>query len=125
LLQKGFEPGVVGEVIDRLRTEKLLDDRRFVENFIGFRAARGQGPLRLRPELQELGLPEELVEEALAAYGDWAGQMRAARQKRFGRELPTEHADRQRQARFLGYRGFTGAQIRLALGFDTDLDGDG
>ena len=27
-----------------------------------------------------------------------------------------------RQARFLGYRGFTSAQIRTALGFDTQLD---
>jgi regulatory protein len=96
-----------------------------VENFIGFRAARGQGPLRVRAELQKLGLPDELLEQAVGAYGDWVGQLRNARQKRFGAELPTDYAERQRQARFLGYRGFTGAQIRLAIGFDTELDGDG
>jgi hypothetical protein len=38
--------------------------------------------------------------------------------------LPRNFADQQRQARFLGYRGFTGAQIRSGLGFDTDLDID-
>jgi hypothetical protein len=28
------------------------------------------------------------------------------------------------QARFLGYRGFTSAQIRMALGFDVEIDSD-
>jgi regulatory protein len=51
-------------------------------------------------------------------------QLRRARQKKFGAALPDNYADRQRQARFLGYRGFTSAQIRTALGFDTDLDAD-
>jgi len=124
LLEKGYDPAVVGEVIQRLCFERLLDDRRFLENFVGFHAARGQGPLRVRAELRKLGLPEELVEDGLNTYPDWLDQLRRARQKKFGMPLPTDYADRQRQARFLGYRGFTGAQIRMALGFDTDLDVD-
>jgi regulatory protein len=124
LLEKGYDPTVVGEVIARLCAEKLLDDRRYVENFIGFRAARGQGPLRIRADLRKLGLPDEVVEDGIGAYADWVAQLRRARQKKFGATLPTDYADRQRQARFLGYRGFTGAQIRLALGFDTDIDVD-
>jgi regulatory protein len=124
LLDKGYNPAVVGDVIDRLRAEKLLDDRRYVENFVGFRAARGQGPLRVRADLRKLGLPDDMVEDGVGAYGDWVAQLRRARQKKFGAKLPTDYADRQRQARFLGYRGFTGAQIRLALGFDTDIDVD-
>jgi regulatory protein len=51
-------------------------------------------------------------------------QLKKARQKKFGAALPTNYADRQRQSRFLAYRGFTGAQIRTALGFDIDLDVD-
>jgi regulatory protein len=125
LLQKGFEAGVVGEVIERLRTDKLVDDRRYVENFIGLRAARGQGPLRVRAELQDLGIADELVEEAVGRYDDWVGQLLKARQKKFGAALPTDYADRRRQARFLGYRGFTGAQIRMAIGFDTEFEIDG
>ncbi len=125
LLHKGFDAGIVGEVMERLRTEKLVDDRRYVESFIGFRAARGQGPRRVRAELRKLGLAEELVEEAIGGYGDWGGQLLKARQKRFGAALPTDDADRQRQARFLGYRGFTGAQIRMAIGFDTEVEVEG
>ena len=122
LLRRGYDSTVVGGVIERLCGEKLLDDRRFVERFIGLRAARGQGPLRVRVDLQRLGLEGEVVEEGLAAYGDWLAELTKARQKKFGAQLPTDYADKQRQARFLGYRGFTGAQIRLALGFDTDID---
>jgi regulatory protein len=124
LVAKGYDSAVVGEVIERLRAEKLLDDRRYVENFIGFRATRGQGPVRVRADLRKLGLPDEVVEEGVGAYGDWVAQLQRAREKKFGSKLPTDYADRQRQARFLGYRGFTGSQIRLALGFDTDLDVD-
>ena len=72
----------------------------------------------------KLGLQGEQVEACLDAYPDWTLQLQRARQKKFGSSLPSNYADRQRQARFLGYRGFTGAQIRRALGFDTDLDID-
>jgi regulatory protein len=122
LLDKGYDPTVVADVIERLRGEKLVDDHRFLESFISYHAARGQGPHRVRAELRKSGLQGEIVEQGLAAYGDWIADLRKARQKKFGAQLPTHYADKQRQARFLGYRGFTGAQIRLALGFDTDID---
>jgi regulatory protein len=67
-------------------------------------------------------LEGDLAGECLDAFPDWIVQLRKARQKKFGAALPGNYADRQRQARFLGYRGFTSAQIRSALGFDIDLD---
>ena len=121
---RGYEPTVVEAVVEQLRSEKLLDDRRYVENFVGFHAARGQGPLRVRADLRKLGLAGDLVDDAVGAYGEWLEQLHKARQKKFGVQPPTHYSDRQRQARFLVYRGFTGAQIRLALGFDTDIDVD-
>jgi regulatory protein len=124
LVGKGYDPATAGAVVERLCNEKLIDDRRYVENFVSFHAARGQGPIRVRAELRQLGLEGEIVESAVSSYPDWMGQLRAAHQKKFGTQRPSHYADRQRQARFLGYRGFTGAQIRLALGFDTDLDTD-
>jgi regulatory protein len=124
LVDKGYDHAVVGEVIERLCAEKLIDDRRYVENFVAYHAGRGQGPLRVRADLRKIGVQAALVEEAIEAYPDWIAQLRKAHQKKFGTQRPALYADRQRQARFLGYRGFTGAQIRLALGFDTDLDLD-
>lgn len=124
LLQMGFDPATVAEVLSRLSAEKLVDDRRYVENFVEYRAERGHGPVRVRSELRDLGLPEELAEDGVRAYPNWAAQLEKARQKKFGAALPTDYAGRQRQARFLTYRGFTATQIRLALGVDTDIDAD-
>jgi regulatory protein len=122
LLEKGYDVAVVAPLLDALRAEKLLDDRRYTENFVAHHAARGQGPLRVRADLRRLGLEGVPVEECLDAFPDWIVHLRRTRQKKFGATLPSTYADKQRQARFLGYRGFTSAQIRTALGFDIDLD---
>ena len=124
LLDKGYDGAVVSPLVEALRAEKLLDDRRYTENFVAYHAARGQGPLRIRAELRGHGLQGELPEECLASFPDWLSQLRRARQKKFGADPPRSAADRQRQSRFLGYRGFTSAQIRTALGFDIDIDSD-
>jgi regulatory protein len=124
LLEKGYDAVVVAPLLDALRAEKLLDDRRFAENFVAYHAARGQGPLRVRADLRRHGLDGTLAEECLDAFPDWLVPLRQARQKKFGATLPVAYADKQRQVRFLGYRGFTSAQIRTALGFDIDLDSD-
>jgi regulatory protein len=124
LLKKGYDVAVVSPLLDALAAEKLLDDRRYMENFVAYHAARGQGPMRVRMELRRHGLQGPPVEDYLANYPEWLMQLRKTRQKKFGAALPANYADRQRQARFLGYRGFTSAQIRTVLGFDIDLDVD-
>jgi regulatory protein len=124
LLEKGYDGSVVLPLLDALRDEKLIDDRRYLENFVAYHAARGQGPLRIRLDLRRHGLQGPVVEEYLDTYPDWIAQLQRARLKKFGAKPPKNYADRQLQARFLGYRGFTGAQIRLALGFDVELDSD-
>jgi regulatory protein len=124
LLEKGYDVAVVAPLLDALRAEKLLDDRRYAENFVAYHAARGQGPLRVRADLRRHGLEGTLVQECLDAFPDWIVQLRKAQQKKFGPKPPSNYADQQRQAKFLGYRGFTSAQIRTALGFDIDLDAD-
>jgi regulatory protein len=121
LLEKGYDVAVVAPLLDALRGEKLLDDRRYAENFVAYHAARGQGPLRVRADLRRHGLEGILVEQCLDAFPDWIAQLRKAQQKKFGAKPPGNYADKQRQAKFLGYRGFTSAQIRTALGFDIDL----
>jgi regulatory protein len=124
LRDKGFDAAIVDELIEKLRREKLLDDRRYLENFVAYHAARGHGPDRVRADLRKLGIGVSGSDPSVDAYRDWGAQLERARQKKFGTSLPTNYADRQRQARFLAYRGFTNAQIREALGPDIDLDVD-
>jgi regulatory protein len=124
LLQKGYDTSVVGPLLDQLLADKLLDDRRYAENFVAYHAARGQGPLRVRAELRRKGLEGLLVEECLDAYPEWLSQLHKARCKKFGATPPSNYADKERQSKFLVYRGFTGAQIRTALGVDVSTDSD-
>ena len=124
LVDRGFDPAVVAEVVERLVSEKLIDDRRYVENFVLYHANRGQGPIRVKAELRQAGLQGDLVDDAIDSYPDWIAQLRKTHQKKFGTQPATHYADSQKRSRFLSYRGFTGAQIRMALGLDTDLDAD-
>jgi regulatory protein len=124
LQDKGYDKAVVDPLIERLQSENLLNDRRYVENFVVYHAARGQGPLRIRAELRRVGLQGALVENFLGAFPEWIGSLQKVRQKKFGARPPELPADRRRQVLFLGYRGFTSAQIRTALGFDTNLGTD-
>ena len=124
LTDKGFEADVVQALIAALERERLLDDGRFAEHYVTYHAARGQGPTRISRDLKAMGLDAELIERCLTDGPDWVDLARSVRQKKFGRDVPESYAGKAKQARFLQYRGFTGAQIRQALGTDIDLDAD-
>lgn len=124
LRDRGYDGDVVEIVLARLLDEKLLDDQRYVANFLRYHAGRGQGPMRVRSELRQRGLTGPLIEEAIRAWPDWIAGARSARARKFGATQPAGAADKARQMRFLGYRGFTSAQIRSALGWDIDLEAD-
>ena len=124
LTDKGFETGLVQALIAALEHEHVLDDARFAEHYVTYHSGRGQGPSRIGRELKTLGLSPELIERCLSEGPDWVSLARTVRQKKFGRDLPESYVGKAKQARFLQYRGFTGAQIRQALGTDIDLDAD-
>ena len=123
LERRGYPSAVVAAVVDGLVAERLLSESRYVEQFIRQHAGRGHGPVRIRADLRERGVPDDEVEAGLAAADeDWAGLARLARQRRFGVSPPGDYPERARQARFLQYRGFTGEQIRAALGPGDDIE---
>ncbi|HSD74027.1 MAG TPA: regulatory protein RecX [Steroidobacteraceae bacterium] len=124
LTDKGFEPDVVQPLIAALEREHLLNDVRYAEHYVTYHSGRGQGPARISRDLKALGLSSELIERCLSEGPDWVSLASEVRRKKFGRELPESYAGKAKQARFLQYRGFTGAQIRQALGTDIDLDAD-
>jgi len=116
LLQRGFEPDRVEQVLAELAGEGLQSDERFTEAYLRQRRERGYGPLRIRQELQQRGIAEALITGAMACYeGDWSELAWQARCKRFGSVPPADLRERARQTRFLQYRGFSGADIRRAL----------
>jgi regulatory protein len=116
LVRKGCRAADAQAVVAQLGAELLLSDDRFVEAFVAARRNRGYGPVRIRAELKQKGVADELVRRWLDTNsGEWLKVLERVRQKKFGRQLPksfTEHAE---QARFLAYRGFTTNQIRGVL----------
>jgi regulatory protein len=122
LERKGFEAGTAATAVAELTQERALNDARYAENYVSYHADRGHGPLRIGADLRALGLPDALVEAALAAGPDWRALARELRLRKYGPEEPFEWAEKARQARFLQYRGFSSDHIRSALGPDLDLD---
>lgn len=119
LVAAGFDSDVVLQVIDKLQQQQLLSDGRFAEAYIRYRAGRGNGPARIRLELNEKGVKGDLVDELMTGgEHDWYLLASEVRTKKFGNDLPKDFKERARQARFLQYRGFSSDQIQSALGGD-------
>ena len=124
LVAKGHTPEAAQAAVAALEAERLLNDARFLENFVRSHAARGQGPMRIRQELGGLGFTSATIEAALAEGPDFVEVCRQVRRRKFGAEPPTSWAERAKQARFLQYRGFSSDHIRLATGHDPEAHSD-
>jgi regulatory protein len=122
LRERGFEAATVQDLIGRLRARGLLNDERYAGHFVQYHSARGQGPVRIRRDLEAAGVDPALIEAALESVADWAGLAREVRRRRFGAAAPKVWREKGRQARFLQYRGFSNDHIRTALGPDFEMD---
>ena len=119
LTGRGMREARVDAVLDDLEKHNLLSDARFAEIFVNTRVSRGQGPFRIRYELEERGVSGELIETAFEeAATDWIRLARDVRRKKFGGEDPVDFNQRARQMRFLRQRGFEADHIRGALNDD-------
>ncbi|MGH8285439.1 MAG: regulatory protein RecX [Steroidobacteraceae bacterium] len=119
---QGYDRATVAEAVTELVEGRVLDDARYAENYVGYHADRGQGPIRIAADLKALGLDAELIDAALEAGPDWRARAREVRIRRFGIPEPKTWAGKGKQARFLQYRGFSSDHIRAALGADFDPD---
>jgi regulatory protein len=123
LRARDFPLEIIDATLAELTTSGALAEARFTESFVRSRAARGQGPVRIRMELAERGIAVDESKPVLAREEqDWHALARAVRAKRFGPTLPQDYKERARQARFLQYRGFDAAQIKSALAGEDDSD---
>jgi len=119
LRAKGFEAADIQGVLSTLSNEGLLNHTRFVENYIHYRRNRGYGPVRIRAELLERGIAENLIVAQLnIADNTWLDLGREVRTKRFKSVLPLDFKQRAQQMRFLHYRGFTRDQIDIIFHSD-------
>ncbi|MFW6346910.1 MAG: regulatory protein RecX [Halomonas sp.] len=121
LAAKGHEPAAIGECLDALVEQGLQSDARFAESFLRSRLLRGQGPLKIRAELERRGIDRELMRAVVdaatvaeAGEADWHELACQTLARRFSGpgDSPRERA---RRERFLAGRGFDFDQVRFAL----------
>lgn len=116
LARFGFDADVTDDAVAALVEDNLQSDERYVEAFVTSRISQGKGPVRIRAELRERGIPAGIVDRGLENAGqDWCELARSVREKKFGRELPGNYTEKARQMRFLQSRGFDSDHIQSAV----------
>ncbi|MDH5648399.1 MAG: recombination regulator RecX [Gammaproteobacteria bacterium] len=123
LINKGWHEQTAEQVVTQLAAERLVSDHRFAENLVQARRQRGHGPVRIRKELSDKGVADDIIDKWLDPRDqDWLDHVRSVREKKFGKEEPGDFKERARQARFLQYRGYTFEQIQRALNNNDLMD---
>ncbi len=117
LLERDFDSLTVDNTLISLKNENLQSDDRFAECYIRSKWNKGIGPVRLRRELCEHGIDDEIINHYLHDH-EWRQLAVAVRQKRFGVALPENFEARAKQMRFLQYRGFSTEQINPVMKSD-------
>ena len=107
-------PEEVEQALAQLEAKGLVNDARVVETLVNRRSGK-LGASRLRQELQAKGVSAELVAETMAGLkGSELARAQAVWQKKFG-QLAATSAERNKQARFLASRGFSGDVVRQVV----------
>ena len=114
LAEQDVSPEELALALAQLEAKGLVDDARVVETLVNRRAGK-LGGMRLRQELQAKGVSPDLVAETMAGLKDSEqARARAVWQKKFG-QLASSGAERNKQARFLASRGFSGEVVRQVV----------
>ncbi|HEX5687664.1 MAG TPA: regulatory protein RecX [Ideonella sp.] len=106
--------GEVDALLDELEAARRLSDARFAESRVHARAKR-QGTARIKQELARHGVQMD-PDTARQLRETELERAREVWRRKYGGEPATEPAERARQMRFLGGRGFAGDVVRRVVG---------
>lgn len=70
LMRKGFDQDILETVISEMEGYGYIDDKRFTDDFIAVRKARGEGIKKIRHELTLKGIDSRLIDQKVAANFD-------------------------------------------------------
>lgn len=122
LRHKDFAAEVIDATLERLRTEKWLDDDRFAAAFVRTRQNKRIGPRRIARELNAAGIEENVVKRAIEGNADAEREREnlvAICQKRHrlqirrkGEDFAVSAEGRNKLAAYLLNQGYDGALVR-------------
>lgn len=116
LSQKGIENDTFLPVLDAFREADIQSDHRFAQSRARALYLKGKGPRVIKLDLQQYGVNDGDVREAFEQLeADWFESAKAAKVKKFGALFETDFTLRQKQKRFLQYRGFYQEHIDYAV----------
>ena len=105
---------ILNAEIKKLEEQGLIDHQRFAEQYIYSRSAKGYGPLRIKQELKQRGVNENIAQPLLNNI-DWNSFAIAVLKKKVNHEFPKETKPVLKLKKFLNYRGFDFSQIEQAF----------
>lgn len=111
LARKGHEPDAVDAAVDRLRTERAIDDARVAEAIAHTETTvHGRGKLRVRRQIEQAGIApataRHAIDEVFGAIDDEALLEAALARRLRGREKIAGEAEFRRLFRYLVGQGF-------------------
>lgn len=114
LRERGYDPDVIGQVLDKLRQWDYVDDGRYAESFVRERIAKGDGaPRSIRRRMRHSGIDPETAQEALEALDE---QTQAALADSLAEKLWRRYEDREPRR-----RRDTVSQAMARRGYDWDV----
>ena len=109
-----FDRDLINQELDLLIEDGLLSDERFAESYFQSRKNRGYGPLRIRNELKQRGVGDQIF-YPLSNEIEWSEFALEALRKKVSGNMPTETKEILKLKRFLNYRGFDFKDIDKAF----------
>jgi len=105
---------ILNAEIKKLEEQGLIDHQRFAEQYIHSRSEKGYGPMRIKQELKQRGVNENIAQPLLNNI-DWNSFAIAVLKKKVNHEFPKETKPVLKLKKFLNYRGFDFSQIEQAF----------
>ena len=118
LLRRGYAAEFTEKAIDYVRSFHYIDDSRYAESFIAFRAGK-ESRSRIRIKLRQKGIDDQIIEQELerADFDDSEGIRRDLDRllRKYGQVPDRDSRDYQKICQSLLRRGYSWHDVRQAL----------
>ena len=114
LLEKEFCPEAVDYAVERMRILGAINDTAYAEQLLRSCTRKGYGVLRMRQELRQRGVPQDIIADVLEQVEPNWDAMRALLDKKLDGDV-SDRRECEKAMAALQRRGFLFSEIREAM----------